>query len=99
MASDSETLKQDMAELRASLDRLSKDVASISQSLAQELKSRATGKADDLRDRARAVADDVSAKGKESAEALEKTVRERPLQSLLIAFGAGLLLAHLLRKH
>lgn len=99
MASDSETLKQDIAELRASLDKLSKDVASISQSLAQDLKARATGTADDLRDRARAVAGDISAKGKESAEALENTVRERPLQSLLIAFGVGLLLAHLLRKN
>lgn len=99
MASDSETLKRDVEALRASLDKLSKDVASMSQSLANELKARAEHTADDLRDSAHTVTDQIGAKGKESAEALEKTVRERPFQSLLVAFGAGLLLAQLLRKH
>lgn len=98
MATESDTLRKDMADLRASLDKLSKDVSALSQSVADDMKSRAGQTAEALRDSARNLADDIGTKGKESAELVEKTVRERPFQSLIAAFGAGLLLAQLLRR-
>ena len=98
MASESESLKKDIEELRAILDKLGKDVSSISHSLAEDLKTRASRTADDIRDGARTVAGEIGEKGKESVEVIEKTVRDRPFQSLLVAFGAGLLLAQFLRK-
>lgn len=99
MASESETLRKDVEELRTSLDRLNKDVGALSQSLMKEVKERASRTADDLRSNAQSIASEIGVRGRESAEAVEKTVREHPLQSLLIAFGAGMLLAQLTRRH
>ena len=95
---NSEDLKKDIETLKATIDKLAKDVSAISGSLAEDLKSRASRTADDIRGGARSVASEISEKGRESTEAIEKTVRDRPFQSLLIAFGTGLLLAQFLRK-
>ncbi len=83
MASESETLRKDMEELRASVEKLTKDMADLSQSWTNDMKSRAGHTAEALRDTARTVADEIGAKTKESAEVVEKTVRERPFQSLI----------------
>lgn len=98
MASDSETLKKDIAELRASIETLTRDVTSMSQSMSDGLKERASRTADSVRNGARNAANEIGVKGRQSAEAVENTVRDKPLQSLVVAFGAGLLLAQLLRK-
>mgnify|MGYP003629014190 CR=1 FL=1 len=98
MASESDTLKKDVEELRSALEKLTKDVSSVSKSLAEEMKARAGRTADDVAESARNVAGEISAKGRETAEAVEDTVRNRPFQSVMVAFGAGLLLAQLLRK-
>tara|TARA_R110001606_G_scaffold149857_1_gene289878 strand:- start:268 stop:567 length:300 start_codon:yes stop_codon:yes gene_type:complete len=98
MATESETLKKDIEELRASMEKLTKDVSSISQSLTDGLKDKASRAANNARESARNVASEIGTKGKQSAEAVEQTVRDKPLQSLVVAFGAGLLLAQLMRK-
>lgn len=98
MATESETLKKDIEELRSSIEKLSKDVSTMGDSMAKDLKARAGEAAGNIRDGAKAVASDIGAKGKQSAEAVEQTVREHPLQSLLVAFGAGLLISQLIRK-
>ena len=41
MASEAETLKKDIEELRGSIEKLSKDVSSIGQSMAKDIKARA----------------------------------------------------------
>lgn len=99
MTTDTKQKDDDMVELRASFDRLTKDVASLSHSLADVLKSRAGQAADGIREGVKTAADEISEKSKDSKEAVEQTIRERPLQSLLAAFGAGLLIAQLFRKH
>jgi ElaB/YqjD/DUF883 family membrane-anchored ribosome-binding protein len=99
MATESETLRKDVQELRAAMEQLTKDVSTISQSLAKDLKGRASETADGLRDSARSAAHQIGEKGRESTETMEQTVRERPFQSLLVAFGAGLLLSQFLRRH
>ncbi|MDA0661907.1 MAG: hypothetical protein O3B08_03610 [Proteobacteria bacterium] len=98
MASESETLKKDVEELRAAIETLTKDVSTISQSMTDGLKDKAARAADNVREGARNAANEIGAKGRQSAEAVEQTVRDKPLQSLVVAFGAGLLLAQLLRK-
>ena len=98
MANESEDLKKDIEALKATINKLAKDVSSMSNSMADDLKARAGSAADDVREGARAVAGEIGDKGRESVEAIENTVRDRPFQSLLIAFGSGLLLAQLLRK-
>lgn len=98
MDSESESLKRDIEELRAAFDKLGKDVSSMGLAQAEDLKARASRTVNDIREGARAVAGEIGEKGKESLDAIEKSVRDRPIQYLLIAFGAGLLLAQLLRK-
>jgi ElaB/YqjD/DUF883 family membrane-anchored ribosome-binding protein len=98
MASEAETLKKDIDELRKALDSLGKDVGAISKSLAEDAKSRATKAAEHVRDGAKDFVNDVGAKGKQTAQAVETKVRENPLQSLAVAFGAGLIIAQLLRR-
>ncbi|MEQ9489953.1 MAG: hypothetical protein RIM72_13285 [Alphaproteobacteria bacterium] len=89
----------DIDELRASIDRLTKDVASLSHSLTDILKSRAGQAAGDISDGVRTAAGEVSEKARDSKDAIERTIRDRPFQSLLAAFGTGLLIAQLFRKH
>ena len=88
-----------MAELRASIERLTKDVASLSHSLTDIVKSRIGHAADDIREGVKTAAGEISEKSKESKDAIERTIRERPFQTLLGAFSVGLLIALLFRKH
>ena len=98
MTSSNTQTDDDMAALRASVDKLTDDVAALTQSLSKVLKSRVGKAADDLRDTAQTTADDIKEKAVDSKDALESTIRERPLQSLLAAFGLGLLIAQLVRR-
>lgn len=97
-ASDTEALKKDIEELRATLEKLTKDVGTVSQSMAEQLKTRATVTAEGLRDSAQHLASEIGARSAESAKAVESKVRENPVQSLLISFGVGLLLSHLFTR-
>jgi ElaB/YqjD/DUF883 family membrane-anchored ribosome-binding protein len=98
MTTDTKQEKDDMAELRASVDRLTKDVAALSHSLADILKERVGQAADDIREGVKTAAGEIGEKSKASKEAVEQTIRERPYQCLLAAFGAGLLIAQLFHK-
>ena len=99
MTTDTKQNEANMAELRASIDRLTKDVASLSHSLANILKSRAGQAADGISEGVKTAVGEISEKSKDSKDAIEQTIRERPFQSLLAAFGAGLLIAQLFRTH
>jgi len=98
MTADTKHNDAEMAALRASIERLTKDVASLSHALTDVLKSRAGQAADDIRDGVRTATGEIGDKAKDTKDAVEHTIRERPFQSLLAAFGAGLLIAQLFRK-
>lgn len=98
MPTENDALKKDIQELRESLDKLTKDVSAIGASLADEVKTRAGRTADSVREGARNAAGEIGAKGKQTVDTVENTVRERPLQSVMVAFGVGLLLAQLVRR-
>ncbi len=97
MATETETLKKDIDALRSSIDKLTKDMSTMSESFAQDMKARAANKVGDLREEVSHIAGRIGAKGKQSSEAVEESVREKPLQSILLALGAGLMLAQLMR--
>lgn len=98
MASETETLKKDMAELQSTIDKLTKDMGQLSKAVGEDLQSRANGSAAEIKDRARKVAANARDKGRESVEAVETHVSENPLRSLIVAFGAGILISQLLRR-
>lgn len=88
MTTRSDTLHKDIDELRAAVEKLTGDVTEIGKSVAGDARSAAGQKARE-----------IGETGRKAAGAVEDTVRERPVQSLAVAFGAGLLLAGLLRRH
>ena len=53
---------------------------------------------DALGDKTRGAYDELVAQGERSAKALGRQVEERPIASLLIAFGAGVLVSRLLLR-
>lgn len=98
MASETDTLKKDMADLRASIDALTKDVSTMSRSFADDAKNGASKKAEELRDNINKVAGQARDKSKESVEAVSTSVAENPLRSLVFAFGAGVVISQLLQR-
>jgi len=98
MKTANEHAHEDYDALKATIEKLSNDVAALSHSLAEAVKVSAGRAANDIRDGVKSAANGIGEKGKASQEAIEQTVRERPFQSLLAAFSVGLLIALLFKK-
>ena len=98
MASETDTLKKDMADLRASIDALTKDVSTMSRSMSNDAKNSASEKAAELRDNISKAAGQARDKSRESVEAVSTSVAENPLRSLVFAFGAGIVISQLLQR-
>jgi ElaB/YqjD/DUF883 family membrane-anchored ribosome-binding protein len=99
MSTQTDPIKQDIAELRAALEKIAKDVASVSESMAADLKDSVGRRAKDVKDGAQAVARDAIETGRQSGEAVAESVRQHPVSSLLIALGAGLVIGQLLSRN
>jgi len=80
-----EALKGELGKLRVDLDELKGPVKGIAAALKENL-AEALG----------AGFEKAKVSGKKAVEVVETTVEEKPLQSVLLAFGVGLLLGKLL---
>ena len=80
-------LSSDMNALKKDLAALRDDLAGMATSLGKEAKHRAA-----------AARDSVQESVQSSLSSAETCVRERPLTSVLVAFGAGVLISKLLSK-
>lgn len=98
MASQTDTLKKDLDELRAAIEALAGDVNTISKSMSDDLATRAKNTANRAKKSAAGIADDMVEKGKQTASAVEEKVQTNPMQSLMVAFGLGVLLSQLLNR-
>jgi len=98
MTTETKHSDDEMAALRASIDRLTKDVASLHHSLADVVTSRVGHAADGIRAGVETAAGEFGEKSTEYKDSIERTIRERPFQTLLGAFGVGLFVAQLLRR-
>lgn len=81
-------------DLRADMDQLKRDVASLVETLR---KTAEDGSREGLRSLNR-VADETRARAQQSYALLEQQVVEKPVASLLIAFGLGMVLGKLLER-
>lgn len=81
------SVEEDLAALRADLKALTESVSSL-----------AKDKGDEVRAKISDTADRAVELGKQTAESMQDTVRERPITSVAIAFGVGMLIAHLLDR-
>jgi ElaB/YqjD/DUF883 family membrane-anchored ribosome-binding protein len=97
-AEDFEALREDLRRLRADVDKLVGSLADEQRGKADQLKRSAEEKLGKARDKARESIDSAATFGRESVATLERTVAERPLTSVLAAFGVGIAIGHLLRR-
>jgi ElaB/YqjD/DUF883 family membrane-anchored ribosome-binding protein len=86
-AASARTIEEDIAALREDLKALSSNVAGL-----------AKEKGESLRAGLESQADRVAASGREAAETVQDAVRERPMTSVFVAFGVGVLIGHLLDR-
>ena len=85
---DLESLKDNVASLRA-------DLSKISQTLLDKGKSETEVAKDRLIEELKYELEAAKAKGKETVESVENQIQEKPFMSLLIAFIVGLVLGKL----
>jgi len=81
------SIEEDLAALRADLKTLSANVAGL-------LK----GKGEALRSELGDQVDKATASGRKAAENVQDAVRERPMTSVCVAFGVGMLIGHLIDR-
>jgi len=86
-AGSARTIEEDIAALREDLKALSANVAGL-----------AKEKGENLRAGLESQAERVAASGRQAAESMQDTVRERPMTSVFVAFGVGVLIGHLLDR-
>ncbi len=97
--------EKDLAALREDLTRLREDIASIKSTIAgigkrraDEAKEAGSAKLGELRDELEQFGDNMYARGHDALAGVERTVHDRPLTSLLAAFGVGLIMSRIMDR-
>jgi ElaB/YqjD/DUF883 family membrane-anchored ribosome-binding protein len=98
-----EEARIDLGQLKADFERLSENLSALRQHLVGFGLEGARGmvqgaglaQLDALRRELDELSDDLRQQGRDALSQVERSVRERPLASLLMAFGVGMVLARL----
>jgi ElaB/YqjD/DUF883 family membrane-anchored ribosome-binding protein len=93
-SSDLESLKKSFAQLRSDLTSLVGNAVGAGKTSAHLVKEQAAAAADGVKHKLH----DLKDHGSETAEAIERKISERPLASVLIAFGIGYVMARLISR-
>lgn len=88
-------VKKDIDDLRTDLAALGKNVKQL---LKEEGGRRAASAVGQLQERAEAALASVSEHGRDAVRTAETSVKTRPVESLLVAFGVGILLGNIIRR-
>jgi ElaB/YqjD/DUF883 family membrane-anchored ribosome-binding protein len=88
-------LGKDVDVLKEDISKLKEDLSSIAESLLQRGKAETEAAKDKLGERFGGEFQAARTKGREKVESIEDQIREKPIQSLLIAFVIGLFLGKL----
>jgi ElaB/YqjD/DUF883 family membrane-anchored ribosome-binding protein len=88
----------DVAKLKADLNRLSDTVASLVSARADSARSTMSDMASKLREQGEAVYRDAESRAREKAKDLEQTIVNNPFASVAAAFGIGVLFSMLTRR-
>ena len=97
-ASDMDRIKDDLSTLRADFGELVSAAMDMGKHQAGTAKEKLEAGVAHLKKAAYKTAKQARAKGEEAVETAQETIAERPLTSVLIAFGAGVLVAKLLDR-
>lgn len=91
-------LKSDLSSLRGDLEAAANTVNQLGSKAAHEALHQAQAQMDELRERIDEFLNEARTYGAQSAEVVKQHVQERPFASLLLALGAGFVLAHLVGR-
>ena len=98
----SEEVRVDLGQLKADFERLTADLAGLRQNLvnlgmesARGVQEAGLAQLDTLRREIDDLSLHLRKQGRDALSQVEQSVRERPLASLLMAFGIGMVLARL----
>ena len=92
-----EHLKEEISGLKAQLEKMLKNADQKKSEIKDDLLNRLTAELEQLRQNAGERAHQLYQSGQSGAEAVTEKVRENPLASILIAFGAGYAISCILR--
>ena len=98
LSREMETLRADLAKLRADFAGVTDALKEAGQKKAETAREGLADLLKSLRDELGGVLDQARDKGKRSVETVGHQIEERPLASLLTAFGVGFILAKLLDR-
>jgi ElaB/YqjD/DUF883 family membrane-anchored ribosome-binding protein len=93
-----DAIKEHVQALRTELAMLTKHIKGLSGAALERAQTAGALKLEELGADLERAADALRQRGQASVAQLESTVREKPLLSLLAAFGAGVLIARLLER-
>lgn len=93
-----EAIKQHIDGLRTELSMLTKHIKGLSSATLERAQSAGALKIEELGADLERAAEALRKQGQQSLTQIEQTIREKPLLSLLAAFGAGMLIARLLER-
>lgn len=93
-----DAIKEHIDALRAELGMLTKHIKGLSSASLERAQSAGALKIEELGADLERAAEALRAQGQQSVAQVESTIREKPLFSLLAAFGAGMLIARLLER-
>jgi ElaB/YqjD/DUF883 family membrane-anchored ribosome-binding protein len=91
-------IKQDLAALRKTIDDLADDFNRAGDNAVEEAAARFGETVKKLRAQLNEAVQDVAERGRRSAETVTSSVSERPMQSLMLAFAAGMIIAQFLKR-
>jgi ElaB/YqjD/DUF883 family membrane-anchored ribosome-binding protein len=98
MQKDLEATKEDMAKLRSDMAELTQKLIDLGRSEAGTAKNRIEAEARHLVQELRQTLNETGERGRKTVESIEQLLTEKPLVSLLAAFGLGLLFGKLLER-
>jgi ElaB/YqjD/DUF883 family membrane-anchored ribosome-binding protein len=95
---DLDAIKEDMAQLRSDLGELTQRLVEMGKSEVGAARSRVRAEARNLGRELRQTLNETGERGWQSVESVEQLLTEKPVVSLLAAFGLGLLVGKLLER-
>ena len=93
-----DAIKEHVEALRTELSMLTKHIKGLSSATLERAQSAGGLKIEELGADLQRAAEALRRQGQMSVAQVENTIREKPLISLLAAFGAGILIARLLER-
>jgi ElaB/YqjD/DUF883 family membrane-anchored ribosome-binding protein len=95
---DTSRLEADIEQLKADLKRLNETLVGLGKDTFESVQSESAARLEALRKEADDIARRLKSKGESQYAALEAQVQEKPLLTLLAAFGLGMIISRLIDR-